>query len=229
MAARAGRDVTLGCATGAGLSPERTKADVTLSCSFQPMRRLTLGAGVAVYPIPGQQVLSDSDFNLQASYALSRRFRLEYSSYSGNRWKTLDLRELAGGSAFLTYALPAPWATKHASAMVRSLACNAAVGRPLLRIGDADATRAAVSCGINPTPRLSIRLTESIYPAGQQKPWDPDFSYSINYQILPKVAIGYANYSGNRWLGRAGGAGNFARGAFYVSYSLPVKTLWHER
>ena len=62
------------------------------------------------------------------------------------------------------------------------------------------------------------------YPDGaQQQPWDPDFTYGFGHADWRpgKVAIRYSNYSGNRFPGRARGAGEGTprSGSVTVSWS----------
>lgn len=62
------------------------------------------------------------------------------------------------------------------------------------------------------------------YPRGaQQQPWDPDFTYGFGYEHPGpgRVAVRYNNYSGNRFPGRARGAGegSFRSGSVSITWS----------
>lgn len=62
------------------------------------------------------------------------------------------------------------------------------------------------------------------YPqAGQEQPWDPDYTYALGRGSGPgTLSIGYGNYSGNRFPGRARGAGEgaFRSGSLSLSWNI---------
>ena len=55
--------------------------------------------------------------------------------------------------------------------------------------------RGSLGCGGNITERLAFQfsLVEYLIP-DQQKPWDPDFTYSLNYKVSDDLTLNYANY-----------------------------------
>lgn len=82
-----------------------------------------------------------------------------------------------------------------------------------------------LSCGVTPLPGLNLRLTAIGYPfADQQQPWDPDFVYSIAYQLTNDLSIEYGNYTGNRWPWHPedDATGSVLGGSLRLNYKLPV-------
>jgi hypothetical protein len=198
---------------------QQIDTNLTGFCTYQPLKALTLTGSVIIYPVSGQQKEWNPDFTFRAAYQLGRRLTLEYGDYNGNRWKRLTADVLLDGTAWLTWQLPQP--PKSAGRLLGSLSCSAALGVPLQPKPGDPGMRSSVSCGLSPFRGLSVRASVNLYPDERQQAWDPDFTYSISYQILKRLSVTYSNYSGNRWPWRqrevsARGGG----GAFNLSYRV---------
>ena len=84
----------------------------------------------------------------------------------------------------------------------------------------------SLGCFVQVTPALSFRANLNDYlESAQQQPWDPDYTYALEYKIGDKISLGYSNYSGNRFPGHSGGTGGVSAGNFRVNYSLPNQTV----
>ncbi|WP_306770225.1 peptidoglycan-binding protein [Mycobacterium sp. KBS0706] len=86
-------------------------------------------------------------------------------------------------------------------------------------------TQLFLSCGVTPIPGLNLRTTAIFYPRpDQQQPWDPDFVYSIAYQITGDLSIEYGNYTGNRWPWHKDddATGSVLGGSLRLNYKLPI-------
>lgn len=191
---------------------------VTGFCTYRPWKPLTLTGSVIVYPLSGQQKPWSPDFTFRAVYQLNRRLTLEYGDYNDNRWTHLKPDVLLDGTAWLTWQLPQ---LPTGGSLLKTLNCSAALGVPLQpKLGDPH-VRTSLSCGLSPFSGLSMRVSANLYPDKHQQVWDPDFTYSVSYQVVKRLTVSYSNYSGNRWFWRpreasARGGG----GAFILSYRV---------
>lgn len=90
--------------------------------------------------------------------------------------------------------------------------------------------RVSLGCSARINDRLSMNLALVHFPiSGQQAPWDPDFTYSINFKATEKLNISYSSYSA-----RFSGAGadvvsSLFDGSFRGSYKLPEVRLPFEK
>lgn len=201
------------------------KPTVALNCGLSPMPKLWVSAGLKAYPDPDQKQPWDPDFSVYAGYDLGRGFRLEYADWNGNRLENLEAGDLVDGRVTLAWRVPLKKLVEKAPEALTTLDCSFGVGAdPLPRRGERQ-VRASASCGSQPLPRLRLRGAALLYPEGDQRPWDPDFTYSASYQLTPRVAIGYANYAANQWFWKSddGASAGWEDGAVTLSYSAPLR------
>jgi hypothetical protein len=223
------------CQLGIGAAPQGEGAGYfdgmkmigSASCSYEIVKGLDVGVTLLVRPKPSQQREWDPDFSWHASYRVSQRISIEYGDYKGNRWNDLRAGTLFDGTLALTYGLPTPKRWQGPDALLRSLNCSVSASVPLKPDPGDSRLRFSMSCGISPFKRLDIRATATVYAAGMQNPWDPDFTYTAAYRVTPRLSVGYANYAGNRWFWRNGknagggrGASGIGAGALSVSYKV---------
>jgi hypothetical protein len=66
--------------------------------------------------------------------------------------------------------------------------------------------------------------TAFAWPHGRQQPWDPDYVWGFGWNSPGGITVQYANYTGNRWPGRSGtaGEGGFGNGSISVTWA----TAW---
>jgi hypothetical protein len=84
---------------------------------------------------------------------------------------------------------------------------------------------ASLSCTNNLYKFFYWTATVRYYPlAGQQQPWDPDFTYGFGYfDYRPgKISVEYNNYAGNRypWRHQGRSAGGFRSGGISIVWSV---------
>ena len=61
-------------------------------------------------------------------------------------------------------------------------------------------TTSSLGCSYEVAKGLTIAGSINLYPApGQQKKWDPDFTFRASYRINSRLSLEYGDYSGNRW------------------------------
>ena len=232
------------CHIAAAVSPryfdEKTNGDrsgkvsTQANCGYTPLPGLTLRFGVLFFPIPGQQQPWDPDFIYTVDYQVTDDISVGYANYTGNRWpwhKDTGTGAIGAGALHANYRLPLPkqWLGIADSSVGQSLECTGGGAfSPVYFDNESGGnrfgkTQIVVSCGVSPLPGLSVRLTAFFYPiASQQQPWDPDFVYAIDYQVIDGVTLEYANYTGNRWpWDHKEGTGSILGGAFRIDYRLP--------
>ncbi len=165
-------------------------------------------------------------------------FSFTYANYAGNRFNPDPSAgerrwNFANGqwSAAYKFALPMalrPWFVIREDDQVT---CSTGVNltprytdRRSLSIRN-NKTSLAFGCRYTMTSNLFASITFLHYPrAGQQQPWDPDFTYSFgHFNWRPGTAsLQYSNYSGNRlpWRDRAANQGSFRNGSISLSWSM---------
>jgi len=224
------KKLRLSCYEGFSISPTRgafnylhgSKVTSSASCNFEPIDGLTMGGSINLYPVAGQQRPWDPDFTFRASYRINPKLSIEYGDYNGNRLNHLTAGTLFDGTAWLVYRLPVKSSKRSTRSLLATLDCSAGAGMPLQPNQGEASLKASLSCGISPVKKFNLRMTALAYPLGNQQPWDPDFTYTIGYQITPRLAVGYANYSGNRWFWRQSqsGGGRSGGGSVYLSVQV---------
>lgn len=202
------------------------KPTLSLNCGLSPLPKLWVSAGLKAYPDEDQKRPWDPDFSVYAGYDLGRGFRLEYADWTGNRFDAFEAADLVDGRVTLAYRLPLKTLVADAPDALSSLDCSVGVGTdPLPRRGERQ-VRASATCGSVPLARLRLRGAVLMYPEGDQRPWDPDFTYSATWQVTDRVSIGYANYAANQWFWRdddGGGGAGWEDGAVTIAYSAPLR------
>ena len=90
--------------------------------------------------------------------------------------------------------------------------------------------RASFGCSSALTDKLSLRFSLLDYLiSGQQKPWDPDFTYAFDYRLNDDISFGYSNYSAKFGGGTDGFFGSLFSGNLRGSYKLPKLILPNEK
>ncbi len=191
----------LSCTLGGGLTPRYTdheggkdhtgKLRISLGCSARVSDRLSLRVSLVHYPVPGQEAPWDPDFTYAVTYRVNDTVSLSYSSYtarfSGEGADTVS--SLLEGSLRLALNLP-----RVPLGEGRGLSCTLGIGLP-----DPTEASATLGCSLPVTDKLRVGLTGYAYAAGEQEPWNPDFSYTASYRISDRVVLDYSNYGANRF------------------------------
>lgn len=118
----------------------------------------------------------------------------------------------------------------------RNLRCTVAGTLSLRHRGDTNESyqpgkpRGSLGCGANITDKLTLRFSVIGYARGEdQKDWDSDFTYALNYRINDTVSLSYSNYSGQF----DGPNGNFLdalrNGNLRTSFRLPKIALPNDK
>jgi hypothetical protein len=194
-------------------------------------------AGATFYGYPDDRQEWQGDFSYSFGYDDWRpnTFSLVYSNYANNRFSPEDddpitRPELGTISAGYKFRLPEA---------IRSPAADEGdEGRVNCRVGyhytpryetDLGPDRhnkqsASAGCRLPIYKRFFADLTAYGYTAGEQQPWDPDYTYSFGwFDWRPNhFSVQYTNYSGTRfpWRDSTSRTGGFEDGAVSVTYNL---------
>lgn len=190
------------------------KFRVSLGCNVQISDRIKLAVSVIEYPSSKQQAPWDPDFTYALDFRVTEKLSLSYSNYSA-RFSGDDtdlVSSLLEGSLRASYKLPSvPYFGD------RRMNCSIGVG-----LSDPTADAASLFCHSSITKKLWAGFTLYAYPANEQKPWNPDYSYLASYRINDRMTLNYSNYSSNRWPWNRGsdpGPGPLG-GSLSLSYKL---------
>jgi hypothetical protein len=221
---------------GASKSGDRLSASSTLALSFhyQPVGFWFAQISVATYLEPHKRSAWNGDFTYGFGYDDYHpyTFSLTYSNYGDNRFAPLpgqSVTEFDHGAIYLAWKAPVPERLARPFLIDQSLTINCHVGysaspRYDTASGGAESwkTAANLDCVYPLTAHLFGEFNALKYQRGQQ-PWDPDFTYSFGMADYRTnhFSIIYANYSGNRYPGRATSpnTGHFANGGVFISWN----------
>lgn len=163
------------------------KLSASIGCGMRLGERLSLRGSLIGYPITGQRSSSDASFTFALAYRLNDWLTLNYANYTarGNVLKALGDGGFSLSARIRPFTLPL---------IDRRLDCSGSMGLPFDALPNL-----GLSCGVNVTPKFSLRMSTTLYAPGQQGDYAPDFTYVAGYQINPRTRIEYSNYSNNRW------------------------------
>ena len=219
-----------------------TSPVVVLGLRYNPYSEWFINVALRGYLAPEHRKPWDPDFTYAFGYDdwRANTHSLIYSnSGAGNRlWPERSRRDSFTrlGQGTLAYGYKFQFASPLAAQLPAfdddKINCNANARLTLRykdhRSGETRPFKKALSlgCRYNTPSRLFAGMTLFAYPqAGQQQPWDPDFSYSFGYADSRPggISVQYSNDSGNRFPGRARAAsqGQFRNGTVSLTWSLP--------
>ncbi len=170
--------------------------EITLSvgCAGRIGDRLTFSAALTTFPVHDERHGGKTTYSYSVNWRITDRVALTYANYAAALTGGRGLAGLGDGRLQLSAALPEfPLGTSRFPN--RALRCSAFANVSL----STAPVNGGVSCGVNVTERLTLRMTALAYPRGQQRRTDPDFSYAASYAFNDKVMLTYSNYGNNRW------------------------------
>lgn len=90
--------------------------------------------------------------------------------------------------------------------------------------------RVSLGCSLRPTDRFSFRVSVVRYPIpDQQAPWDPDYTYALNYRLNDHVSISYSSYTA-RFSGEGAEAlSSILNGGLRANIKLPPVSVGEKR
>lgn len=112
------------------------------------------------------------------------------------------------------------------------LACSLSAGATLQYADHIDyetaygKLRTSLGCNARLGERISLSVALVYFPiAGQQAPWDPDFTYALNMRVTDKLSLSYSSYAARFAGGDADLVSSLLEGSLRASYKLPALPL----
>jgi len=231
----------LAAQSGSGTEGDREShsAVTTATLIYHPLGSWLASVTAYSYRRPELQAPWNPDFTYVFGYDDWHPYTvsLTYSNYGGNRWHP-DAAKGERRTRFREGSWSLGWKFQLTPRVERffvnpggSLGCaanaNLTPDYTDLAAGGRrhDKTSLSLGCKYTPYGWWYVNVKANYYPhPAQQQPWDPDFTYGFGYFDWHPgtVSVQYNNYSGNRFPGRARGAGTgrFQDGSLTVSWSF---------
>lgn len=212
---------------------------ITVSAKYNPITYWFVETTFYAYLDPKKQAPWNPDFSYSFGYDDWHPYTLSlvYSNYGGNRFhpRTIPPQPFTvfpEGTFTLGWKFQLPQRIEDALKLTSASSMGWSVGYSLTpRYTDAKTLvetgpKHAISFSYRNQfiSRFYFNVTMYEYPlAGQEQPWNPDFTYGFGYfDYRPgHFSIAYNNYSGNRfpWKALSPGTGRFSNGAVSLSWS----------
>lgn len=209
-----------------------------IALEVRPIENLYADLTLLVYPDGDARESWNPDFTYSFGYNDWRpnTFFLTHANYTANRypWRATSAEPVADLLQGVTsggwkYQMPASWRDALAIGKQWWLGGSLAV-HYAARYSRPDGSEAnhqfytSLGLGFTVHEHGFAELRAFLYPiAGQQQPWDPDFTYSLGWMGWGpwNITLRWNNYTGNRWPGhKLEGNGDFRQGVFFVSLQL---------